>query len=320
MLLTALALAAILSPPVAAPGRRADPAPSAEPGHIRVPGLLGDLYRPARTGRTGRAPAILLLGGSEGGLGRAAARQAAALAEQGYMVLQLSYFGSPGQPAALKAIPVETFTRAIEWLKAQPHVAGDRIGIVGTSKGAEAALLVATRRPDLKIVVLGVPSSVVWPGIDQASIVTESSWTENGKPIPFTPYGGTGEWRGIRALYADALADPIMAARGAIPAERANAAVVMVCGEADGLWPSCPMARAIAARLRAARYPRGVTLLAYPDAGHAAFGPPIDPASPAAATIGALGGSVAGNNAARADGWPKVLAALDTALKPEPTR
>ncbi|MEG3092756.1 acyl-CoA thioester hydrolase/BAAT C-terminal domain-containing protein [Sphingomonas sp. PB1R3] len=316
MFLTAFALAAALPPAAAATPATASPAAIA-PQPIRDGGMIADLYRPARPGR---APAILLLGGSEGGLGKAAAAQAAALAAHGYVVLQLSYFGGPGQPVALKSIPVETFTRALDWLKTQPGVADNRIGIVGTSKGAEAALLVASRRSDLKIAVLGVPSSVVWPGIDRQGLVTESSWTEDGKPVPFTPYGWTGEWRGIHALYADALADPAKAATGAIPAERAKAAIVMVCGEADGLWPSCPMARAVEARLHAASYRHPVTVLAYPDAGHAAFGPPPDPASQAARTAASLGGSIAGNRAARVDGWPKVLAALDAALTPEAGR
>ena len=90
----------------------------------------------------------------------------------------------------------------------------------------------------------------------------------------------------------------------------------MVCGEQDRLWPSCAMARAIAARLAAARYRYSVTLLAYPDAGHLAFGPPLDPDAPGVTKIASLGGTMRGNLAARADGWPKILAALATALRP----
>ena len=315
MLLTMLALlAAPLATPNGPPSEH--PAPPA-PTQLRGADLVGDLYLPTTAGP---APAILLLGGSEGGLNKAGARQAALLAARGYVVLHLAYFAGPGQPNALKNIPLEIFFRALDWLKARPEVAHDRIGIIGVSKGAEAALLVASRRPELKIAVLGVPSSVVWPGIDGPRLVTESSWTEAGKPVPFTPYGWTGEWRGIHALYADALADPTKAALGVIPAERAGGAIVMLCGEADTLWPSCPMARAVAARLSKVGYRHPVTLLAYPDAGHASFGPPLDPAAPGTATIGALGGTVAGNSAARADGWPKVLAALDAALMPEKAR
>ncbi len=55
--------------------------------------------------------------------------------------------------------------------------------------------------------------------------------------------------------------------------------------------------------------------MAYPEAGHAAFGVPIDPAR-AKPAIASMGGTVAGNLAARADSWPKVLVALDAALMP----
>lgn len=163
--------------------------------------------------------------------------------------------------------------------------------------------------------VLGVPSSVVWPGIDRDEMVSASSWTEAGRPVPFTPYGWTGSFKGIHALYADGLADTAKGATGTIPAERSGAAIVMVCGEKDMLWPSCPMARAVEARLRSASYRHRVTLLAYPEAGHAAFGVPIEPEK-AQPSIASMGGTVDSNLAARADSWPRVLAALDAALKP----
>ena len=47
----------------------------------------------------------------------------------------------------------------------------------------------ATRHPELRAVIAGVPSSVVWPGIRFTPFQTESSWTLNGHPLPFLPYG-----------------------------------------------------------------------------------------------------------------------------------
>ena len=283
-----------------------------EPRRIRTPEMVADFYLPAASRPV---PAILLLGGSEGGLSNGGAREARLLAERGYAVLHLSYFGSPGQPATLKMIPVETFDRALDWLKAQAEVAGDRIGVIGTSKGAEAALLVASRRSDIRITVLGVPSSVTWPGIDNANLVTEASWSENGKPVPFVPYGWTGEWKGIHALYADGLNDAAAVERASIPAERVNGPIVMVCGERDSLWPSCPMSQAIQERLRTRSFTHPVTLLSYPEAGHAAFGPPVEASAQNAAMLSFFGGTSAGTTAARTDSWPKVLAAIDAALK-----
>lgn len=126
MLSTALALAAAL--PQTAAIVRPD---TAAAQRIESAGNVGDLYRPAQPGNV---PAILLPGGSEGGLSKGAAGQAALLATRGHVVLHLSYVGRPTQLATLKAIPVATFTRALDGLKAQPGVAGDRIGIVGMSK------------------------------------------------------------------------------------------------------------------------------------------------------------------------------------------
>lgn len=304
LLLALMSPAQIVSSPPAAP--------ASQP--VREGGVLGDYYPPAIRSH-GATPAILLLGGSEGGLGGAAKRQARALAARGYAVLHLSYFGGAGQPATLKLIPLETFYRGLDWLKAQPGVDGARIGIVGTSKGAEAALLVASRRADVRAVVLGSPSSVAWAGIDGMAGVNESSWSERGQPVPFTPYGWTGKWEGILALYTAGLAGA-EGGRGAIPVQRVAGPVTMVCGEKDALWPSCPMAREAAARMRAAG--RRVTLLAYPEAGHAAFGPPAVSGTPppSAEAMALMGGTAEATDAARADAWPRILAELDAALKP----
>lgn len=91
MLLTAFALAAAL-PHTAAAAPTTTALVAVAPQHIRDGGMVGDLYRPARAGR---APAILLLGGSEGGLGNAAAVQAAALAAHGYMIFPAFIFRQP---------------------------------------------------------------------------------------------------------------------------------------------------------------------------------------------------------------------------------
>ena len=57
-------------------------------------------------------------------------------------------------------------------------------------------------------------------------------------------------------------------------------------------------------------------MLDFPRAGHAVFGPPVDPSSADYADLGSLGGSAAANDAARRTDWPAFLAFLDSALKP----
>jgi dipeptidyl aminopeptidase/acylaminoacyl peptidase len=141
--------------PFAPPVTVADPAP--EGRRITDNGLLANYYPPPGEGKHA---GILLLGGSEGGLGQGGGRMAKALQEKGFAVLHVSYFAAPGQPAKLELVPLETFDRALDWLKAQAEVDAERLAIVGGSKGAEAALIVATRHADY------APSS---PGCPQAA-------------------------------------------------------------------------------------------------------------------------------------------------------
>jgi hypothetical protein len=57
-------------------------------------------------------------------------------------------------------------------------------------------------------------------------------------------------------------------------------------------------------------------VLAYEDAGHLVFGPPIAPDHPFYPQLELYGGTVAGNAAARADSWPKVITFLKRATDP----
>lgn len=285
-----------------------------EPGpdgrRIEAAGVFANFY-PAHPG----GPTVLLLGGSEGGLQPGGRGMVKALTDAGFNVLNVCYFGCPGTPPTLVSVPLETFDRALAWLRRQPEVDPDRIVLVGGSKGAEAGLLVAARHPEFKAVAVGMPSSVAWPGISFTA-AGQPGWTEGDEPLPVLPYApytviATG---GILALYRDALPALTAHAEAWIPVERIRAPILLVCGEADTLWPSCPMARQIEARLAERGRPPAV-LLAYPDAGHTVLGPPVDKAAPNYNRLAALGGTADGAAAARADAWPKVIAFLKAAVR-----
>lgn len=294
----------------------APPVQMADPGgsgrRIEADGLLGNWF-PAR-GKN--RPAILLLGGSEGALSRSGAMQAQALQQQGFSVLQLSYFRGPGQATSLELVPLELFDRALAWMARQPNVDKTRLALVGTSKGAEAALLVASRNPAIKAVIAALPSSVAWPGINwngDWSTTPKASWAVAGKPMPVVPYGAFDPAVGVASVYQQGLTSLDAHADALIPIERSRAALLMICGEQDMLWPSCPMARQVEARARQAGRP--VTLLAYPAAGHHAFGLPVDRRSPAFAQLAGLGGTAEGNFLARSQSWPRAIQFLRTTLK-----
>ena len=294
-------------------------APGATGKRIMQGDLFGN-YFPASG--PGPHPAVLLLGGSEGGLGGATHHMALALQKEGFAVIQLAYFGAPGQTDALERIPLELFDTGLDWLKARPEIDPARVAVMGASKGAEAALLVASRRPDVRAVVAGMPTSVAWNGVNWASggQSERASWTAGGKEVPTMPFGDWDQVDGIISVYRT-IEDPLRQAaaeRAAIPVERSRAAVLLICGEAETMWPACPMSRQIAARAQTRSGPE-VTVLAYEDAGHFVFGPPIRRDHRFYQRLGEYGGSVDGNAAARIDCWPRVVAFLRRTLAlPQP--
>jgi len=283
------------------------PVEMAEPGptgrRISESGLLGNYY-PGRG--AGRRPALLVLGGSEGGLGEGSKRLALALQAEGFSVLNLAYHRAPGLSPHLELIPLETFGAGVSWLERQAEVDPARIGIVGVSKGAEAALLAATRDRRIRAVVAGAPSSVAWQGASfDRDGAFASSWSERGRPLAHLSYGRWKWWTEMTPILAETLKTLPRHPGAAIPIERTAAPVLLVCGETDTIWPACPMARQLVRRAQRHGRP-AITLLAYPDAGHGAFGRP---------RLQGREGGPDGTDRARMDGWPRVIAFLNAALE-----
>jgi acetyl esterase/lipase len=192
----------------------------------------------------------------------------------GAVCIALRWFGGERQPPGICEVPLEVFTRATDRLIEEGC---ERVAYVGTSKGAEAALLIAADDRRVKVVVAISPSSVVWanigPGIDGVAWPQRSSWTRDGVPLPFIKYDET--WRpemreGLvtyRSLYERSLqlgAENLSAAT--IPVEKARAEIILVAGGDDALWPSDMFAKSIAERLASAG--KNATLIQHPDAGH----------------------------------------------------
>src|SRR5690606_32668171 len=107
-----------------------------------------------QSGTTPRA-GIIVVGGSEGGLHEP---DAIALAQEGFAVLALAYFGAQGVPSVLKDIPLEYFSRAIDFLMS---CGVTEVGFLGGSRGGEVGLLVASYDHRVLAVASIVGSGVV---------------------------------------------------------------------------------------------------------------------------------------------------------------
>ena len=292
--------------------RRTFGSPDVLISQIREQGMVGTLFE-HRDGA--KRPAILVIGGSEGGDG--AADLAYQLSGHGYTTLSLAYFGVDPLPAQLEAIPIEYFLNTLKYLRALPSVRSDRVGIVATSKGAEAALLVAARDPGIAAVAAFAPTSVVWSCICDS--VARSSWSFHGLDIASVPPGRDPSYTKAAPIrpavnYSYRMrSSPTPAA--IIDAASITAPVYLVAGGDDGLWPSAKMAREIYGKLSPRSLRAGSRLTVYPDAGHL-IGKSLLPAGSTLIARGRIdtGGTPAANADAGRDAWPRVLAFLEKTL------
>jgi Acyl-CoA thioester hydrolase/BAAT N-terminal region/BAAT / Acyl-CoA thioester hydrolase C terminal len=257
---------------------------SVHPLSVAAQGVAGLYFDSAAgaappAGRAGR-PAVVLWGGSDGGLGDAAAK-AALLAAHGIPSLALAYFDAPGLPCSLENVPIEYFVRAIQWLRGEPTVNPARVWIEADSRGTEPALLLAAQRPDLVHgVIAASPSFVVGgPNAGACPTVGGAAWTLGGAPLqPGQPL-------------------PVPGIRGA---------VMLITGGQNELASS----QADADQIVAALPHSGAAHihLHYPGAGPAVLGIPYGPI-PAARV--AYGGTIAADAAAYASAWPASIAFVE---------
>ncbi len=273
---------------------------------VRTNGLVGTFYEPPRGGRH---PAMIVLGGSEGGI-PGPVGHAGGLASRGYAALALAYFGVEGLPHTLANIPLEYFGNAIAWLAAQASVDANHIGVIGASRGAELALLLGSIYPRLHAVVAYMPSNVVVRGCCDPR-TWFYAWTVGGHPIAAMPPPGRR--------------DPIEAQHAEIQVERINGPILLVSGKDDGVWPSSESAAKIVARLHQHDFHFPYESLVYDHTGHSIIRPYTPTTSlngrrnPTSGRIVNRGGTPSGTAKAREDSWQKMIAFVGRALNSDPS-
>jgi dienelactone hydrolase len=309
--------------PVATASAAIDPTPAQLTTRTDTP-LPGAVW--ALPKAKGPHPVIIVLGGSEGG--NSTAREFAPLfAARGYATLGLPYYepgfdpanAVKGLPKAFIEIPADRLAEVKAWLDKQPEADTSRIGIWGVSKGAEFALIAASRYAWVKAVTAVVPTDLVWEGWGEDG-PSRSSFAFGGQPLAFQPYAGMaaeyakaakGEPMDIGKVHRQgrvAFPDRIAAAR--IPIEAFKGPLLLIGGGRDTVWPSGEMAANIVITRRKAGLPVEAVITA--DAGHALAGPGTTPVAPLAPN----GGTEAANAKARAAGWRATFRLFDAALKP----
>jgi len=299
---------------------------------INEDGVVGRCFAPTREGKR---PAILICGGSSGGI---ASQEAAAalLASHGYVTLALAYFNYEHLPKTLYEIPLETFQRGIKWLKSRSYVDENRIVMMGTSKGAEAVLAATSHLP-MKIngVIAAVPSNVVWQGVGHGKPESRSSWTLKGKPLPFVklhtvkvlPQLALSKlvklfhlervFRQLTRTRFRPLYDNFTTAKASeiIPVENIQAPLLLLSCADDQVWPSTDMSQEILIRRRENECKYKDDIVIFPNAGHLLRIPNLPSTvswvvTPARHFIVEFGGTPQANARASVESWKKILTFL----------
>jgi pimeloyl-ACP methyl ester carboxylesterase len=194
-------------------------------------------------------PGVIVAGGSEGGLNEPIA---ALLASHGFSTLSLAYFGIEPLPKRAAEIPLEYVESAIEWMQYRNEVTPGWLGIHGTSKGSELALLAGSLFEKIKAVVSLSGSAISFAGIVpwSADPFLPPSWTYKGLPIPYaTPENPVeialkckrmqmnGEGGPLNLWYRHLSSDADIVDQATIPVERIRGPALFITGADDGDIP-----------------------------------------------------------------------------------
>ena len=282
--------------------------------------IVGVFFKPQEI--TQPTPALIVLGGSEGGYNQG---WAAVLASKTRMpTLALAYFGLEGLPSTLENIPLETIQKAIDWLNQQPTVKKDCFGLIGASRGGELAILAASIFPQIKAVVGYTPSGIIWEGIGNQNT---SAWTFQGKPFPYlrvmisdemnqlfleAQKNGTVYFNAPSFLYSLKMQQSQIP-EATIPVENSKAAFLLIGNPQDGVWPSDVLSKMTIDRLQENNYPHPYELLSYNNGGHMLIPYPYYPTTmrkfylPTVKVWEGLGGTAKDAAKAAENSWPKVI-------------
>lgn len=151
----------------------------------------------------------------------------------------------------------------IDKYKSHRNIDPEQIVVLGVSKGGELSLLLASLYGDIGVVIAVVPSHVVFQA-SNITLVSHSSWEYDGQEVPFVPYRRlsmatikgilSGEAYEYLDMHVEALENNEAANAARIKVENSKAAILLISGKQDQVWPSTLMCREVVQRLDEMNY------------------------------------------------------------------
>ncbi|XP_068107465.1 acyl-coenzyme A amino acid N-acyltransferase 1-like isoform X2 [Hyperolius riggenbachi] len=222
---------------------------------IREGRLRGALFLPPGKGPF---PGVIDLFGIAGGLVEI---RSSLLASRGFACLALAYCVYEDLPTFLLTVDLEYFEEAIHLLSSHAKVSGDGVGVIGTSKGAEIALAMASYLPQVAATICINGTNAVHVNTLSYRDVLMPGIPFNMERIVVTDRGTIDFTRVMRDTRKPEHQDSI------IPLEKARGPILFLVGEKDQNYESLFFAKEALARAKMFNK-KNVYLQSYPGAGH----------------------------------------------------
>lgn len=249
-----------------------------EPKSINESGIKGTFFS---KDKIEKQTTILLIGGGDWG-----EYWGQELAKANFVGLSLPYHREEGLPKLPEEIPLEYFAKAIDWVKEQPQVNPNKIIVMGASRNAELALLIASHYPDrVHGVITFSPSSVSWSNtvLPFNSDIIKPSWTFKNLPVSYIPMakikGGESDTIETLSYWTEALTDSNAVNMASIQVENIRGPILVFSGVDDKVWPSAMMSEMIENRIKHNNFAFEFDNIKYENAGHQISGNPNNPYS-----------------------------------------
>ena len=261
-------------------------------------GMQGFRFVPKEKSHKGLA---VCFGGSEGSPNF---ENAKILAKEGYETFALFMFGMKNQEQTLRKIPLEQFEDVINYIN--KNIKDNKpISVLGASKGAEYALNLACKYPEIDNLILIAPSSYNFAGLDFKDY--GSSWTYKGEQLPYIDIKKSSFSSFLKNIivptiikspisyketYESAIEQDSSSQEKLISVKNVKANILLIAGEDDLMWDSLAMANKIKEQNPNAK------LYSYKGAGHIFAGNGV-------LNLGririATGGTIEGNDKAKSE-------------------
>lgn len=272
---------------------------------------------------------ILLLNGANGDM-EALDLLAGPLCSRGFNVLNIPYFAAPGLPENLEEVPLEYFEKVFKWIKNNNVINKNKdeeteIYLHGTSKGSEAALVLASRYKEIKKAAAIESHGYVFQGLKGLAFGDNvSSWSYGGKSLPFIKGDNNVFYEevkkcneqgipfGIGSTYKKAVEKACNEEDARIKVENSEADLLIVSGKEDNIWSGYGGCRVLIDNLKKHDYKHSVEFLVYEHMGHPIPVPYIIPLNetvsmPMMGGVFTSGGTIEGNAQGQHDSWEKTI-------------